>query len=187
MRGSSLDALRRSYLGLVRGTVNASSDTPKMQTVDARLMQNELLTGIERFQNYGHISVPRAPDASGGKAAEVIVGFINGNRAHPIVLAVDDRRFRPTGGKPGDVGHYHYLGATATFTDTGYAFSTGPKKLPATWTVGNATLTVSDGKIVANVDGTSITITPGRVDLGGTGGSAVMTADGPSTKVFAVI
>jgi hypothetical protein len=33
----------------------------------------------------------------------------------------------------------------------------------------------------------SITVSPGRVDLGGMGGAAVQTVSGPSSKVFAIL
>ncbi len=188
MRGSSLDAGRRAYLGVARGTVSASDDTQMMQTVDVRVSQDELLPGVERFQTYGHTSVPRDPDGSDGnsKAAEVTLGFVNGNRSHPIVLAMDDRRYRPTGWQKGDSGLWHYNGNTAKFTDTGWQ-QTHADKQPWTITVGSSTLTVADGKITATVGGTSVTIQDGRVDLGGLGGSAVLTVAGPSSKVFAVI
>ena len=176
MRSNTLDAARRAYLGLVRGTVNASDDSPMMQTVDARLMHNELLTGIERFQPYGMSSVPRPPD-SGGKAAEVIVGFLHGNRGHPIVLGVDDRRYRPKNWMPGDVGNYHYSGATAKFADAGWAYNGGTTKLSASWTIGNLTVTWTDGKALIQIGGSggpAVVVTPSQVYLGGdpaTGGT----------------
>ena len=183
MRSNTLDAARRGYLGLVRGTIDSVDDSQMMQTVTARLLHNEMLPGIERPQNYGFSSVPVAPQGTQG--AELIVGFMHGNRSHPMVLGVDDRRYRPTNWNGGDIGLWHYKGNTAKFTDTGWQQNHADKQ-PWTITVGTSTLTVADGKITATVGGTSVTIQDGRVDLGGLGGSPVLTVAGPSSKVYAV-
>ena len=196
MRSNTLDAARRSYGALVRGTVHASDDKPMMQTVDARLMHGELLTGIERFQPpYGLYSVPIPPDPPRPNAAEVIVGFLGGNRAHPIVLAVDDRRYRPKDWKPGNSGLYHYKGATARFTDDGWVQDAGPDKKPKTFTVGNATLIIADGKVTVQVggaNGPALVVKTDAVYAGGDpdkGGSfaRVMTEQGPSDLLKAKV
>jgi hypothetical protein len=55
------------------------------------------------------------------KAAEGIAVFLGGQRNHPVVLAVDDRRHRPMGMKPGESFQYDHQGqgtlirAAATF------------------------------------------------------------------------
>lgn len=187
MRGSSLDAGRRAYLGVARGTVDAVDDTPKMQTMNVRLAQNEMLTSVERLHHYGFSSVPRPPDGTGGdaKAAEVVVAFINGNRSHPLAIAVDDRRYRPTNWQQGDSGLWHYSGHTARFTDNGWEQNHADNK-PWSMTVGNANVTIANGKITAKVGGTSVVITDGKISLGGENAShAVMLDSGPSSLVFA--
>ncbi len=50
-----------------------------------------------------------------------------------------------------------------------------------------ADLTVSSSLIKGDVGGTLVKITGGRVDLGGEGGSPVLTLTGPSTVVFAKV
>lgn len=50
-----------------------------------------------------------------------------------------------------------------------------------------ATLTVSSSLIKGDVGGTLVKITGGRVDLGGEGGSKVMTESGPSSIVYAKV
>ena len=93
----------RARLTLSRGNIVSADDSKLMQTVTFRGLTNELLTA-ERFQTYGHTSVPKPPDdAAGAKAAEVVVGTIAGNRNHMVVLAVDDRRYRMKNLKPGEV------------------------------------------------------------------------------------
>lgn len=176
------EAMRRAYLNVVRGVVETVSDGSKLQTCNVRLTQDELLTAVERFQQYGHISVPLP---SSDRGAEAIVVFVNGNRSHPIVISVDDRRWRPTGGNPGDVGQYHYKGATAWFTDTGYAFNAGAAKLPHSVTVGNSKFTIADGQITANVNGTEIVVTDGKICFGGANASdPVMLQSGASSLLF---
>lgn len=154
VKTSTSDAGQRAYLGIARGTISGSDDSKLMQTVDARLLHNELLTGIERPQSYGFNSVPVDPDQDGKKAAEVIVGFVNGNRSHPVVLAEGDRRSRPTGWQKGESGLWHYQGASAKLTATGWKHDAGPNKQPHTVTVGNAVVTIADGKITCQVGGT---------------------------------
>ncbi len=85
----------------------------------------------------------------------------------------------------------------------GYTYDAGPMKKPHAATVGDCTVMWADGtatikvgdkatfaaaasKITGTVAGTSVTISDGRVDLGGTGGSPVTMQAGFSTKVFAV-
>jgi hypothetical protein len=93
----------RARLTLSRGNIVSADDSKLMQTVTFRGLSNELLTA-ERFQTYGHTSVPKPPDdAAGAKAAEVVVGTIAGNRNHMVVLAIDDRRYRMKNLKPGEV------------------------------------------------------------------------------------
>ena len=184
MRSNTLDAARRGYLGIVRGTIEKVDDSQKMQTVDARLLHNEMLTGIERPQNYGFSSVPVGPQ--GTQAAELMVGFLHGNRSHPMVLGVDDRRTRPTGWKEGESGLWHYKGATAKFTDDGFVHDQGSDKKPLVVMVGNLTVTWADGKAMIDVGGTQVIVQAGRVDLGGPGGSRVLTEAGPSSKVYAI-
>lgn len=194
MRTTLLDSARRAY-NVVRGTLQASDDKPKMQTVDVRLMHGELLTKVERFQPYGHSSVPLPPDQD-GKAAEVIAIFANGNRSHPVVIAVDDRRYRPKNWSPGDAGLYHFKGATARLTNDGWKHDAGPDKKPHIVTVGNATFTIADGKITAKVGSgdtsPSIVIKPDMIYLGedpDKGGTFdfVSTVSGPSVNVKAKI
>ncbi len=184
MRGSAGDALRRAGLGLARGTIHMVSDTPKLQTIDVRGYDNELIPGVENFaQPYGFKSVPLPP---GDKAAEVVVGFINGNRSHPVILGHIDRRSTPTGWNPGDTGIWNSIGHMLKLTAAGLGYVAGSKKLPFTVPVGTATLTVADGKITATVGGTTVVVTDGKICLGDANASIpVMLKSGPSTLVFA--
>ena len=160
---SAMEALRRAYLGFTRGSLVKATDKSKMQTVDVRLYHDELIPGIERFQPYGHSAVPLPPDQNGSKAAEAVVVFINGNRAHPICIGVDDRRYRPTGGEDGQVGHYHYKGATGTFRMSGFAHDAGPDKKPHLVNVGATSVTSADGAHTTKVGSTTVLKEDGKV------------------------
>ena len=186
MRGSALEALRRSYLNLTRGVIMSTDDSKAVQTVSVRLMQDEQNEAIERFQQYGFHSVPKSPDNNGENGAEALVGFVHGNRSHPVVLADLDRRTRPTNWNEGDAGTWHYSGATARFTDQGFVHDQGSMKQPLNWTVGNLTVTWADGTATIKVGGTSVVVTDGKIALGDASASIpVMLETGPSSLVFA--
>ena len=94
---------------VARAVVNLVDDSKKMQLVQLGVLAGEPVAGrdgagCERFESYGLASVPDA-------GAEAVVLFPNGDRTHPLVVAVSDRRYRPTGGKSGDVVVYNKKGA----------------------------------------------------------------------------
>lgn len=90
---------RRIEMVLARGTVEAVQDDGQMQSVDLALMHDERATKLERFQQYGLSSHPHA-------GAESVTVFLQGNRDHGVVIAVDDRRYRMTSMAPGEVAVY---------------------------------------------------------------------------------
>ena len=96
----------RGYNGTAWGVLMAVDDSKKMQRVDARGLNGEYFTNVERPQTYGFTSVPLPPDQNGAQAAEVEIGFRAGNRAHPYVRSTDDRRYRMKNLKPGESAHH---------------------------------------------------------------------------------
>ena len=74
--------LGRAILALV----NNAGGTQKLQIT---ALENEIITDVERFQEYGVETYPH-------DGAEVFAGFLNGNRDLGIILCVHDRRYRPT-------------------------------------------------------------------------------------------
>ncbi|MCD8139446.1 MAG: phage baseplate assembly protein V [Planctomycetaceae bacterium] len=84
--------VRRCRLGVV-------NDENPVQTVEAGIYKNEFRSGVERIQEYGLSTVP----PEGGQA---VVAFLGGEGSHPVVIATDDRRYRPRKRKPGDVSLY---------------------------------------------------------------------------------
>ena len=175
----------RILLAISRGTLTRVNDTTKMQTADVRLLHEEAIAGAERFQDYGFTSVPKPADGTG--TAEVVAIFVSGNRSHPIIVRVDDRRYRRKNLQPGESAQYDDQGQLVYISRTGIQILGGPNNLPVTVTVGNSTLVVSNGTIKGTI-GSNVILqaTAEFVDLGGLGGNLVMTTAGASTKVRAV-
>lgn len=97
---------------VVRGVVQLASDDKKLQLLQLGALFGETVDNAEHFQAYGFSSVPLA-------GAEHVTIFPNGDRSHPITIAVSDRRYRPTGGKAGEVTMYNNAGASMTMTKDG--------------------------------------------------------------------
>ena len=96
----------RALRGMVaRAVVRRVDDGPKMQELQVGLLADELADGVERFQNYGFTAHP-LPGAEG------LAVFVGGDRAHGVVIAVDDRRFRLASLQPGEVAIYTDEGDT---------------------------------------------------------------------------
>lgn len=96
--------LRLRIANLVaRAVVQLVVDTPKLQELQLGVLEGETRERCERFQPYGCTSVPLP-------GAEAIVLFVGGLRDHPLVVCVDDRRYRKTGLQPGEVALYDHHG-----------------------------------------------------------------------------
>jgi phage gp45-like len=107
MRSTVRDAAHRAYLGLTRGLLKKAQDNHFWQEVNVRMFAGESKKGVERVQQYGYTSVPLPQkDDKDQHTAEAIIGFLGGNRAHAVVLAIDDRRHRLKNMKEGEVALY---------------------------------------------------------------------------------
>lgn len=88
---------------VARSVVQLVDDKRKLQLVQIGVLVGETVEGgaggAEHFQPYGFTSVPLV-------GAEGVAVFPNGDRSHPLVIAVSDRRYRPTGGTAGEVSLY---------------------------------------------------------------------------------
>ncbi len=93
------DVRRRVMMALARGVVQTVQDGPKMQTLQASFLADEIRSGMEHPQNYGFTSNPHP-------GAECVAAFLGGNRDHGVVLVVDDRRYRLKALAPGEVAIY---------------------------------------------------------------------------------
>jgi phage baseplate assembly protein V len=97
---------------IARAVVQLVDDGTRMQLVQLGVLPGEDVGDGEHFQAYGFSSVPLP-------GAEAVVLFPNGDRGHPLVVAIADRRHRPTGGAPGEVVVYNDTGARIDITEDG--------------------------------------------------------------------
>lgn len=97
---------------LSRGTVKSVNSSTKMQTLQIGLLSDEVVANAEHFEQYGFTSCPL-------EGAEHVSGFPGGDRSHPIVLVVADRRYRLQGLASGDAALYDYRGQSVVLTAQG--------------------------------------------------------------------
>lgn len=90
---------RRIEMMVARAVVRGVNDVLKLQGLQIEALDEEIHDEAERFQNYGFTAVPFAD-------AEAVIVFAGGLRSHPLVIAVDDRRYRLTGLEEGEVAIY---------------------------------------------------------------------------------
>ena len=89
---------------VARAVVQLVDDGRMLQMVQLGVLADETVEDAEHHQPYGFASVPL-------DGAEAIALFPDGDRERPLVVAISDRRHRPTGAQPGDVTLYHRDGA----------------------------------------------------------------------------
>ncbi|NDV21013.1 phage baseplate assembly protein V [Pseudodesulfovibrio sp. JC047] len=90
---------RRLALMVSRAVLVMIDDDTTLQELQTRILGEELLDSLERFQQYGFTSVPHP-------GAEAITLSVGGHRSHTVVINVDDRRYRLKGMKGGEVALY---------------------------------------------------------------------------------
>ncbi len=122
-----LDPVKRQIRNsIARGVLTLVNDAVALQQVQIQLMAlpqpdgsiaAEIGSDIEVMGHYGLTSVP----FPGAEAAYVSVG---GVRAHGLVIAVDDRRYRLTGLAAGEVALYDDQGQVVHLTRTGILVQT---------------------------------------------------------------
>lgn len=92
-----LDPLRRKiFLLLGRAVLTAINNAGTTQRLQVVGLSGETITDVERFQEYGFESHP-------WEDAQAVILFPNGNRDSGIVVAVHDRRYRPSDLAQGEV------------------------------------------------------------------------------------
>lgn len=84
---------------IARAVVERVDDSKTLQSLQLGVLDGEAVEDGERFQDYGLTSKPTA-------GAEALVLFPNGDRSVPLVVKVDDRRYRLTGLADGEVALY---------------------------------------------------------------------------------
>lgn len=90
---------RRIRLMAARAVLTLIDDATKMQGVQVRLLDGEVVDAAPRMQQYGFTSVPHP-------GAEGIYLALGGSRDHGVVIVADDRRYRIKGLAGGEVAIY---------------------------------------------------------------------------------
>lgn len=97
---------------VARGVVELVGDAGDGQTLQISVLDGEVIDDAEHVQPYGLSSVPHT-------GAECAVIFPGGDRGHPLVVSVADRRHRPSGAEPGTVTLYSSSGSRVTLLPSG--------------------------------------------------------------------
>lgn len=97
---------------VVRGLIRVVDDSKKLQIVQLSMLEDEVRDDVERVQNYGFTSVPKA-------GAEAIAVCVGGRREHALAIVVDDRRYRIRNLTSGEVAVYNHTGAKIVFKANG--------------------------------------------------------------------
>ncbi|MEJ1411080.1 MAG: phage baseplate assembly protein V [Candidatus Sedimenticola sp. (ex Thyasira tokunagai)] len=90
---------RRLRIMVSRAVINLVNDGQGLQELQLTLLAGEEADGVERIQEYGFTSAPKA-------GAEAVALAVGGSRAHTVVIATDDRRYRIKGLASGEVAIY---------------------------------------------------------------------------------
>lgn len=85
------------------GIVQSVDDSPEIQVIKVEMLAGEI-RNVRRLQQYGLTSVP----LPGSESVHI---SLNGDRGRTVMLAVDDRRFRPVDLEPGDACLYTHEGS----------------------------------------------------------------------------
>lgn len=149
IRSTQRDAAGRAFRALTRVTLSKIDDSKKVQEVDINILQDETKEGVERFQNYGFSSVPLKQ--KGKQVAEAIVAFLGGNRSHGVVIATDDRRYRPKDLKEGESVIYDHQGQQIHLSNDGIRLKGGDKKLPVHVDVGDVHFEITKEQVMMKV------------------------------------
>jgi phage baseplate assembly protein V len=102
----------RLRLVVARAVLGLVNDAAKLQVVQVTLQDGVVRDQVERFQQYGHTSVPHP-------GAEGIALAVGASTDHMVVICVDDRRYRLKGMKGGEVAMYDDLGHKVYLTRDG--------------------------------------------------------------------
>lgn len=82
----------RVMLMIARSVVQLVDDTTMMQIVQLGVQADVVRNNVERFEDYGKVSYPVPSNNT-----EALLVHVQGNTAHPIAVAIQDRTKRPKG------------------------------------------------------------------------------------------
>jgi phage gp45-like len=188
LRANLASAARRAFVGVARATLAKADDSKKWQEVTLKGEGGRTFSNVEMPHPYGMTSVPKPPsDDQHNEAAEAIVLYLDGDMSHPIALVIGDRRYRLKNLKSGEFAIHDDQGQQVYLSRDRVVVHSSKEVHAQVAGKAHALLTADKAKL--QFDTMSVTCKAGKVLLGSETGAthAVMTEDGPSTKVFAVI
>ncbi|AWK84467.1 phage baseplate assembly protein V [Photobacterium damselae] len=103
---------RRISLMVARGVVTLVNDSLKRQNLQLSVLADESADSVERFQNYGHTSVPPV-------GSEAVMVAASGSRSGLVAVAVEHKDSRPKNLEDGDSMLYHLEGHFLKLTKDG--------------------------------------------------------------------
>lgn len=166
----------RGYLSKVSlAELTALDDSGKQQLVSHYGYAGERHSEVYRPQYFGFSSHP--PKGSTG-----VVASLGGERSRSVFLGGEHDDHRPTGLKEGEAKLYDAEG--------NLVFLGRKNGVTVTTSQGDTTIATKNGKITLTSKGDAFVHSDGKVYLGtkdGKNAVAVMTANGPSSKVFVVV
>lgn len=151
---------RRLTNMIARGVLKLSNAASKMQSLQISLLAGETADKLEHFEPYGFTSNPQP-------GAEAVAVFVDGDRAHGLVLVVADRRYRLQGLLSGEMAIHDDQGQKVHLTRGGIVIDGAglPISIIGDVTITGA-LTVTD---VASMNGSLVVlggITEDGVNIG---------------------
>ena len=168
-----MDVIRRAVVTAVRSTA-------KLQTVQARQGADATapMDDAEHFEPFGWTARPLA-------GAEALLAWVLGPD-HPVVLAVSDRRHRPTDLGPGESAGYNAHGRQVRLEDDRIVLKSPSVRLGSNNAAtrvaregDSVSVTLPAGTVVVAVVGGAATMNPAPITLTGTitSGSSVTRSD----------
>jgi phage gp45-like len=155
---------------ITRGKVVAVNDTARGQTITIKGYSGETFTGVLRGQPHGFSSHP--PIDSVGY-------FLRQGSSDRLTAIGYESAGRPVNSPSG---------TAVLYDDKGnQIFAKGSGGVSIKAVDGGIMVEADTGTITLKRGALTVTVSPTRVDLGGTGGQAVQTVSGPSSKVFAIL
>ena len=114
-----LQPLKNKLMLIVgRCILTAINNSGKTQKVTCTGLNGEKLSDIDRLENYGFTSVPRA-------GSEGVVVFPNANRGNGVIVVMADREARVKTLTEGDVCMFDYRGTMIIIDSLGITLKTG--------------------------------------------------------------
>lgn len=103
---------RRVLLTIGRGRVTTSDDSGAVQTVQARLGDNEIIDAVPMLYGYGFTARPV-------EDTDLALIFIGGDRSNPIAIASNSQADRLKNLQPGESAAWHHDGKSIYLTNDG--------------------------------------------------------------------